>query len=48
MQIFRSCQKIIVYGLLTDSHGRPISIQAYPGNTHDSTTAIEQVAKIRR
>ncbi|MDR1383116.1 MAG: transposase [Planctomycetaceae bacterium] len=31
-----------------DSNGRPISIQAYPGNTHDSTTAIDQVEKIRR
>jgi hypothetical protein len=38
-------KKIIVYGLLTDSHGRPISIQTYPGNTHDSTTVIDQVEK---
>ncbi|MDR1480965.1 MAG: transposase [Planctomycetaceae bacterium] len=40
-------KKIIVYGLLTDSHGRPISIQTYPGNRHDSTTVIDQVEKIR-
>jgi transposase len=39
-------KKIIVCGLLTDSHGRPISIQTYPGNTHDSTTVIDQVEKI--
>jgi transposase len=40
-------KKMIVYGLLTDSEGCPISIQAYPGNTHDSTTVIDQVEKIR-
>jgi hypothetical protein len=26
-------KKMIVYGLLVNSQGRPISIQAYPGNT---------------
>jgi transposase len=40
-------KKIIVYGLLTDEMGRPISIQAYPGNTADSTTIPDQVTKIR-
>jgi transposase len=40
-------KKITVYGLLTDSHGRPISIQTYPGNTHDSMAVIDQVEKIR-
>jgi hypothetical protein len=40
-------KKIIVYGLLTDSHGCPVSIQAYPGNTKDSVTVLDQVKKIR-
>jgi transposase len=40
-------KKIIVYGLMTDEVGRPISIQAYPGNTADSTTIPDQVTKIR-
>jgi transposase len=32
---------------MTDEVGRPISIQAYPGNTADSTTIPDQVTKIR-
>jgi transposase len=40
-------KKIIVYGLMTDDAGRPVSIQAYPGNTADSTTVPDQVEKIR-
>jgi transposase len=40
-------KKIIVYGLLTDSQGYPVSIQAYPGNTSDSKTIPDQVSKIR-
>lgn len=40
-------KKIIVYGLLTDSQGCPISIQAYPGNTNDSQTIPDQITKIR-
>jgi transposase len=40
-------KKIIVYGLMTDDVGCPISIQAYPGNTADSTTIPDQVTKIR-
>jgi transposase len=40
-------KKIIAYGLLTDSFGRPISIQAYSGNTSDSQTVPEQIKKIR-
>ncbi|MDR2755306.1 MAG: IS1634 family transposase [Planctomycetaceae bacterium] len=43
----KSGKKIIVYGLLTDSQGNPISIHAYPGNTNDSKTIPDQVSKIR-
>lgn len=39
---------IIVYGLLTDSQGRPIAIEVYPGNTGDPTTVPDQVEKLRR
>jgi hypothetical protein len=37
----------IVYGLLTDSQGRPVSVQVYPGNTGDPTTVPDQVDKLR-
>ena len=39
-------KKIIVYGLMTDREGRPISIDVYPGNTEDSTTLPDQVEKL--
>jgi transposase len=38
----------IVYGLLTDSAGRPIALDVYPGNTADPSTIPDQVAKLRR
>ncbi len=38
---------IIVYGLLTDIDGRPVSIEAYPGNTCDNKTIPSQIVKIR-
>jgi transposase len=38
---------IIVYGLLTDGDGRPVSIDVYPGNTADPTTVADQVEKVR-
>jgi len=38
---------IIVYGLLTDGQGCPVSIQVYPGNTPDSTTVPDQAAKLQ-
>jgi transposase len=38
---------IIVYGVLTDSQGRPLSVEVYPGNTGDPTTVIDQVDKLR-
>ena len=38
---------IIVYGLLTDSVGRPVAVAVYPGNKADSTTVPDQIAKLR-
>jgi len=38
---------IIVYGLLTDSCGRPVAVEVYPGNTADATTVPDQTAKLR-
>jgi len=35
------------YGLLTDSHGCPVSVSVYPGNTGDATTVLAQVHKVR-
>ena len=40
-------QRIVVYGVLTDCAGRPIALQAYPGNTGDPTTVPDQVGKLR-
>ena len=37
----------IVYGLLTDSAGRPVAVQVYPGNTGDPATVPDQVDKLR-
>jgi transposase len=39
---------IIVYGLLTDSSGRPVAVQVYPGNTGDPTTVPDQIAKVQQ
>jgi transposase len=38
---------IVVYGALTDAHGRPIALEVYPGNTADPTTVPDQVQKLR-
>ena len=38
---------IIVYGVLTDTEGRPLSVEVYPGNTGDATTVPGQVKKLR-
>jgi len=35
------------YGLLTDERGCPVAIRAYAGNTADSTTLGDQVARVR-
>jgi len=38
---------IIVYGVMTDKEGCPISVQVYPGNTGDPKTVVDQVEKLR-
>jgi transposase len=38
---------IIVYGVLTDTEGRPLSVEVYPGNTGDASTVPGQVKKLR-
>ena len=38
---------IIVYGLMTDSEGRPLAVEVYAGNTGDPTTVGDQVNKLR-
>ena len=38
----------IVYGVMTDKDGRPVSVDVYPGNTADSTTVPDQINKIRK
>jgi transposase len=38
---------VILYGLLTDPCGRPIAIEAYPGNTADSATVADRVTQLR-
>lgn len=45
----RDGQKLpsIVYGLLSDSAGRPVAIDVYPGNTGDPSTVPDQVEKLR-
>ena len=40
-------RRIIVYGVLTDREGRPVSVQVYPGNTGDPSTVVDQVNKLR-
>lgn len=38
----------IVYGLLTDADGRPITLRVYPGNTGDPTTVPDHLELLRR
>jgi hypothetical protein len=38
----------VVYGLLTDGDGRPVSIHAWPGNTADPATVPERIETLRR
>ena len=42
----RGCP-IVVYGVMSDRLGRPIAVQAYPGNTGDPSTLPDQVDKLR-
>src|SRR5499427_2220389 len=37
----------IVIGLLCDADGHPVSIEVFPGNTHDPQTLAAQVAKLK-
>ena len=39
---------VILYGVLTDSHGRPVAVEVFPGNTGDPTTVTTQVEKLRQ
>src|SRR3954469_22531865 len=39
---------IIVYGVLTDAHGRPVAVQVYPGNTGDPKTVPDQVEALTK
>ena len=36
------------YGLLTDAHGRPVSVSVFEGNTGDPKTLLPQVEKVRK
>jgi transposase len=38
---------IVVYGVLTDAEGRPVAVQAYPGNTADPSTVPDQAVKLK-
>jgi len=38
----------INYGLVTDSQGRPISVEVYPGNTGDPVTLTDQLDKLKK
>lgn len=38
---------IIVFGVLTDRHGKPVAVEVYPGNTADPSTVPDQAVKIR-
>jgi transposase len=37
----------IVYGVMTDDQGRPISVDVYPGNTGDPATVPDQMVKLK-
>src|SRR5712664_1317231 len=37
----------IVTGLLCDEDGQPVSIEVFPGNTHDPHTVASQIAKLK-
>ena len=40
-------KKQIVYGILMDEYGEPVSIEAFPGNTPDTKTFSTQIKKIK-
>jgi len=37
----------IVYGVMTDSQGPPVSVDVYPGNTGDPATVEDQIERLR-
>ena len=39
--------RCIVYGLMADAQGRPVSVDVYKGNTADPSTVPDQVDKLR-
>ena len=39
---------IVVYGVLTDTQGRPLAVEVYPGNTGDPSTVPDQVGKLQQ
>ncbi len=41
-------KKQICYGLLTDSSGEPVSVEAFKGNTSDHKTLENQILKLRK
>ncbi len=43
----RSDLPCIVYGVMTDDEGRPISVDVYPGNTGDPSTVPDQIEKLK-
>lgn len=43
----RSGNPQIVYGLITDAEGRPITVEVFPGNTADPNTVKGQIEKLR-
>jgi hypothetical protein len=38
---------IIVYGLVTDGEGRPVTVEVYPGDTGDPSTVPDQAEKLQ-
>ena len=38
----------LVFGLLCDQAGRPIAVEAFPGNTGDPATVASQITKLRQ
>ncbi len=38
----------IVYGVMADDDGRPVSVDVYPGNTADPTTVPDQMDKLKK
>jgi len=37
----------IVYGVMTDAEGRPLTVDVYPGNTADPNTVPDQIEKLK-